>query len=175
MECAYCHHQLSAGERICPVCGREAHAQDALAELRVVEGWLDASELDQLCRMTAREAAPADNDSRALIPLAPTHPALTALSRLPALAWRQPIVRSAVKTGASALALTVALRLVGHMIGRMVVSRGGRQMARASVLPMLAEILQQGEQRPDGRTVTRRGRSGEVVETFIYLRRTVRL
>jgi len=167
MECAYCHHQLSAGELICPVCGRKVHAQDALAELRVVEGWIEASELDQLCRTTAREAAPADNDSRALVPLAPTHPALTALARLPALAWRQPIVRSAVKTGASALALTVALRIAG----RLVMSHGGRQVARESLLPAVADLLQQGE---NGQPITRRSGHGEISETFIYIRRTVR-
>ena len=176
MRCAHCHHELTVGERACPACGREAGAVDALVELRVVEGWIEANELDRLTRPAAHEAAPDEKYNRALVPVtSAAHPALTALARLPSRAWRQPIVRSAVKTGASALALTVALRLVRRIAGRMVASRGGRQVTRASVLPMLTDILRQGENGRDGRAITRRGRSGEVIETFIYLRRTVRL
>ncbi len=170
MTCAYCHHELTAGERTCPACGREAHPGDVLAELRVVEGWIEPSEPGQIAYLMARAAAPDDKDGRALVPVAPSHPALTALARLPALAWRQPIVRSAVKTGASALALTVALRLAG----RLVMSRGGRQVARESLLPTLSDLLQQSEQ---GQPLTRRSGHSEISETFIYIRirRTVRL
>jgi hypothetical protein len=167
MKCAHCHFELAAGERTCPACGRGVGSQDAHAASRVVEGSIESSELDRLARMTACESAPDDNDIRALVPVAPAHPALTALARLPVLAWRQPILRSALKTGASALALTVALRLAG----RMVASRGGRQVARESLLPAVADLLQQGE---NEQPITRRGRSGEVTETFIYIRRTVR-
>jgi len=171
MKCAHCHHELAAGERTCPACGREVGSQDAHAASRVVEGSIESSELDRLDRITACEAALDNKVSRALAPVAPAHPALTALARLPVLAWRQPIVRSAVKTGASALALTVALRLAG----RMVASRGGRQVARESLLPAVADLLQQGENgQPITQPITRRSGHGEISETFVYIRRTVR-
>jgi hypothetical protein len=70
-----------------------------------------------------------------------------------------------VRTGASAVALSVALRVAG----RLVTSRSARQIATQAALPGLTELLAPGEQR-----VARRGRGVEVSETFIYMRRITR-
>jgi hypothetical protein len=169
MECAFCQHEveeLDADEHACPACGQILRVEDAPGKPRVVEGSIEPGEtLEELAYMPARDAAPR---SRAIVPAVSAHPALVTLARLPARAWRQPAVRSAVKTGASAVALTLAFRLAG----RLVVSRGGRQVARDGLLPLVAEMLQPREpERPE----RRRGRgSGEVSETLVYMRRTIR-
>ena len=90
---------------------------------------------------------------------------LAALSHAGALAWRQPVVRSAVRTGASAVALSVALRVAG----RLVTSRNARRVATSAALPALTELLEPGE-----RPIRRRGRGVEISETFIYVRRITR-
>jgi len=174
MECAHCRAALRADDAVCPACGRPAPA----ARATIVEGTIlpdvnpapPPGEFASPPPGAAEETIP---PARALVPAQPAHPALAALAHLPACAWRRPAVRSAVKTGAGAVALTVALRLAG----RWVTSRGARQAAGESLLPALADLLAQGE---DGRAIARRaiarrGRHGEITETFIYLRRTVRL
>src|SRR5579885_3586837 len=90
---------------------------------------------------------------------------LTALSHAGAVAWRQPVVRSVVRTGASAVALSVVLRVAG----RLVTSRTARRVATSAALPALTELLEPGE-----RPIGRRGRDIEVSETFIYVRRITR-
>jgi hypothetical protein len=121
-------------------------------------------------------AASADTSaSQALVPIQPAHPTLAALSRLPALAWRQPAVRAAVRTGASALALSLALRLAG----RWATGRGARQAVRTSALLPLGDIagdmVSEGLDRSERRRVARRHRRrAHVTETFVYMRRTVR-
>jgi hypothetical protein len=159
MTCIICRQEITVqeitvDERRCPTCGREMLAADALAETRVVEGSIELS---------------ADGgDGHALAPSAAPHPALVALSRLPALAWRQPVVRTAVKTGASAVALTFALRLAGRIIA----GRRARQVARETLLPVLSDLVSPGEGQS---RAGRRGRRGEISETFVYIRRTIRL
>lgn len=173
MECAFCHQAVSVGESFCSACGRAIHRTEAPAEARIVEGSIEPhvepGDGAELAYMPPRSPVPGED--RALVLAAPVQSALVALARLPALAWQQPAVRSAVKTGASAVALSVALRLATRMLA----SQGGRQMARQaardSLLPALAEMLQRGE---PVRSPARRGRSLEVTETFIYMRRTIR-
>jgi hypothetical protein len=170
MKCAFCQHELRAGEPMCPACGRPTRDAEAPAEVRIVEGSIEPSGEVQLAYMPSR-AVPASGENRALVPTAPVQSALAALAHLPRLAWQQPVVRSAVTTGASAVALTVALRLAG----RLVASQGGRRaasrVASDTLLPALAEMLQRGAREP---ITVRRGRAGEVTETFIYMRRTYR-
>ena len=110
------------------------------------------------------EAVP-ESTALALVPEERPRSVLRMLSHAGALAWRQPVVRAAVRTGASAVALSVALR----MAGRLVTSRNLRRAATASAAPDLVDLLRPGKQR-----TLRRGRSVEVSETFIYMRRITR-
>ncbi len=165
MECAFCHHEIRAGEATCPACRRTVPPH----EDRVVEGSIEPGDGTQLAYMPARDVSTSEN--RSLVPAAPMQSAIAKIARVSALAWQQPAVRSAVKTGASAVALTVALRVASRMLA----SQGGRQVAGqvagASLLPTLAEVLQMGD---GAQTTSRRRRANEVTETFIYMRRTVR-
>lgn len=164
MECAHCHTELWADDRVCPACGRPAGAVERAS---VVEGTV-ISNTEEMARKANRSIEVSPRGSKEVLdPMRPTHPAVAALARLPALAWRQPAVRSAVRTGASAVALTVALRLAS----RWATSRGARRVARENLMPGLADLLAQDA---NGHAVVRRGRTGEVTETFIYFRRTVR-
>jgi hypothetical protein len=81
-------------------------------------------------------------------------------------------VRSAVKTGAGAVALSLVWRVAGAAL------RGGRarrllasQMADASLAPMVSELLRGAT---PARRLRRRGRRGEIVEEMIYVRRVFR-
>ena len=92
------------------------------------------------------------------------------VAALPALAWRQPVVRAAVKTGAGAVALSLAAHAARRWLE-------GSQRGRASgegLLPVLADALGS----PDYGPPLRRERGPDegvlVVETFIYARRVIR-
>lgn len=187
MECAVCQSSLgesareeSAGgplakSKTCPACGRPLAATEAtsgdpeVSETRIVESTADGRQL----RVSYMPARVAHDEQRALVPATPAYPALAALAQLPALAWRQPVVRSAVKTGASAVALSVAIRIAGKVLA----SRGAREVARESLLPALADLIAPAESEPRPLRRLRRGRRarGEPIsEVFIYMRRTVR-
>lgn len=111
------------------------------------------------------KSARPESTALAVVPQHRPRSVLAMVSRASALAWRQPAVRVVVQTGASAVALSVALRVAG----RLVTSRSARQLATQAALPHLTELLAPGEQR-----VPRRGRGIEVSETFIYVRRITR-
>lgn len=99
------------------------------------------------------------------------HPVLASLPRLPALLWRQPIVRASVRTGASAVALSLALR----MAGRLLTNRTTSSPTNSTILPALADLFASPES--TARRPTRRrprhhaAHEGEAVETLIYIRR----
>ncbi len=158
----------------CPACGHptssvEAMGGESLAgETRIVESSADGQEL----RVSYMPARVAHREQRAFMPAKPQYPALAALAQLPALAWRQPVVRSAAKTGVSAVALSVALRVAGRVLA----SRGARIAASESLLPTLADLIAPSESdaRPVRRTRrVRRARGEPVSEVFIYMRRTI--
>lgn len=94
------------------------------------------------------------------------------LTTLASLAWRQPAVRSAVTTGASAVALSLVWRVAGAAL------RGGRarrmllaQAERESLAPMVNELLRGAT---PGKRLRRRGRRGEIIEEMVYVRRVFR-
>ena len=129
------------------------HAQNDVAPAWVAEGNIVA------------EVVVPESTALTIAPQQPQRSVLAALAHAGAVAWRQPAVRAAVRTGATAVALSVALR----MAGRLVTSRSARQVATQAALPGLAELLEPGDQR-----VARHGRGSEVTETFIYTRRVTR-
>jgi len=96
-------------------------------------------------------------------------PVLARLPELPALAWRHPVVRAVVKSGAGALALSLAVRAAQRMLagsGRVAAPLTGRAPRR------LAETLRAVEPAPAHGGV-RRGPAIEVTEVFIYARRVL--
>lgn len=112
------------------------------------------------------EGAAMQTTALTLAPELPTRSALARISQAGAWAWRQPAVRSAVRTGASAVALSMALRIAG----RLVTSRNARQLATQAALPGLRELLESSAERQ----AAYHGREAEVTETFIYVRRITR-
>jgi hypothetical protein len=93
----------------------------------------------------------------------------TLLARIPELsllAWQQPAVRSAVKTGAGAIMLSLAMRVARQWL----LEPSRRRAMTDSLVPTPGELL-----RPAAREQRRWPRRGmEVTETFIYVRRTLR-
>jgi hypothetical protein len=98
---------------------------------------------------------------------------LATAATLATAAWRQPVVRSAVTTGASAVALSLVWRVAGAALS------GGK--ARRALLPTLAEgeslapmvgELLRGA--TPSKRLRRRGRRGEIVEEVVYIRRVFR-
>jgi hypothetical protein len=85
------------------------------------------------------------------------------LAELTLVAWRQPAVRAAVKTGASALALSLALRAARHILTH----PGARRAVTRSALPSLSGLLQ--PESSDGRE-----HGAMVIETYVYMRRVIR-
>jgi hypothetical protein len=162
MFCPEC--QLVVGEEsaACPACGgllRDVQRADAVEAV------------EAMALLTAPTESAADS-SRAMVQV-PVRSALPALSRmaglagLPALAWRQPAVRAAVRTGASVLVLSLAVRAARAVIQ----SRRPPQAVAEGMLPLLSDLMQ----RRDGESrAARDGQPVAVVETFIYVRRVVR-
>lgn len=103
------------------------------------------------------------NPGRAHMPLVRRLPELTAL------AWRQPAVRAAVKTGASTLVLSLAL----NVARRTLAARAGR--ADSPSLPsLLLEGLGKGERQPARHIRPSADRDILVEEVIIYARRVTR-
>jgi hypothetical protein len=137
---------------------RPLEASDAI---EVVEGTVVAEEAVELAGTSSGTGT-----ALAVIPeRARGAPALRRLSGVPALLWRQPGVRAAVKTGAGTVMLTLALRAA-----RQVAARRSLYGASGSMLPTLADLLR-GPEEARRRQGTR---TAQVTETFIYIRRVTR-
>lgn len=135
----------------CALCGCPLVAPDSHTETRL----LGAPQV----------AALVDFEGRAPVRVDSGGP-LRSIPQLAALAWSRPAVRSVVKTGASAVALSLAWRLLGSGLAA---RRAAKAVQLSDDLPgTLAGLL--GETRPV-RRLLRRGRSGRIVEEVIYIRR----
>ncbi len=171
--CALCEAEAMPDARYCVACGAPLDqspggrpARRSLAPIRIVE--VDATAL----------SAPAEPAESLTLDAAGARPTgLAALPRLAALAWRQPAVRSVATTGASAVALSLAWRVVEAAL------RGGRASNTllaedALVSELLSELLSDATAgkrlRRLGKRAGRRGRRGEVIEEVIYARRVPR-
>ncbi|HLZ23592.1 MAG TPA: hypothetical protein VKQ30_15880 [Ktedonobacterales bacterium] len=161
MFCPTCQTVVWSAPDICPTCGgmmREVAAGDSVevvegsAELGVGEPAKDDATSSEMSAL-----AVAGSSGRV------TLPAPVRLAEVSVAAWRQPAVRAAIKTGASALALTLAMRAARHMLAR----PPARRAAIRTVLPTLSDLLQ--SEAPDGRE-----RGTMVIETFVYVRRVIR-
>ncbi len=181
MTCPTCQAEQARPVAYCPRCGaplmaiwRTAEDADGL----VIEGTVIAREtiggerpVNGACEADDPEesewsAAPYDA-ARSSTSLVVARPA--ALPSLPARLWRQPAVRAVARASAGALALTLGMRLLRGALAR---PRVTGELA-STVLPTIRHLFD--------RTPARRSplgvpsdHDGEVVETFIYMRRVVR-
>jgi hypothetical protein len=160
--CAACGASATPEANYCIACGLPLQARPTLRSLgsvRIIEA--EAPEAPE---------APAPVEAETALAAGARPGALAALPRLAALAWQQPAVRSAVTTGASAVALSLVWRVAGAALAR---GRAQRMLLPAgeSLAPMVGELLQGAA---PSKRLRRRGRRGEVVEEVVYVRRVFR-
>ncbi len=169
LRCPTCGADTVHAAEVCLACGQPLVARSggarSLAPVRIVEA--DAPAPRERAQSPAVELAvrpPAEAmqserpGARALLP------------RLAALAWRQPAVRSVVKTGASAVALSLVWRVTGAALTS---GRARRALAPTteSLAPMVGDLLRGAT---PSKRLRQRGRRGEVVEEIVYIRRVFR-
>jgi hypothetical protein len=169
MECPLCQAWVAVPGAECPRCGARLHDAGATegtagvvegtaqrgpvsAELPLPDGDMDATG----ARMTGDGSRSAD--TRLMV----------RSSALPAVLWRQPAVRAVAQAGAGAIALGLGVRLLRAWLAH---PRAVRTVT-SSALPTLGDLLQ-AVNGADGE-VPGRERGGDVVETFVYMRRVVR-
>jgi hypothetical protein len=122
---------------------------------------------------TLDDEAPAEQVERALVVRRQPEAPVTMFERVTAvtaLAWRQPAVRSAVKTGAGA----VALALMARAARRWLAGQQAGRRATESLLPAVADALRLPQNGPRPRRERGADEGAVVVETFIYARRVMR-
>lgn len=171
MLCPTCQTAVPGGSGFCPTCGATIRDMtgrddtDNLDEIEVVE--VTAEIMPESPAPVADSGEPAMNDdiTTALTIRGPAGEPIPALNRareLALAAWRQPAVRAVVRTGASAVALSLAMRAARQALA----SPRPRRTATRSALPAMAELFQPEARERDGEYV--------VVETIFYMRRVVR-
>ena len=158
MFCPTCQTVVWTEPETCPTCGGTMRAVaagdaveivEAVAEPRTDEPANDEHAPSGVTALTVAQPA--------------TLPLPVRLAELSVAAWRQPAVRAAIKTGASALALSLAMRAARRALTR----SPSRRLAARPTLPALSDLLPR--ETPDGRE-----RGTIVIETFVYIRRVVR-
>ena len=164
--CPTCGASAAPDANYCIACGQplqplhERPVRRSLAPVRIIEAESQAEPEEPRPETALVEQAEPAEQSRAL----------AALPRLAALAWRQPAVRSAVTTGASAVALSLVWRVAGAALS------GGKARrallpAGESMAPLVGDLLRGAT---PSKRLRRRGRRGEIVEEVVYIRRIFR-
>lgn len=168
--CPLCGANTTPDANYCVACGQPvqpvqpSHPRPALRSLAPVR-IIEAEAPDVSDPLESTETALASRGER------PT--ALAGrIASLAAVAWRQPVVRSAVTTGASAVALSLVWRVAGAAL------TGGKarrallsELADGGVSPVVGELLRGAA---PGKRLRRRGRRGEIIEEVVYIRRVFR-
>lgn len=164
MFCPTCQMVVPDGPGVCPACGDTLRDLAATDEIEVVE--VTAELMPDVATVPPDGSAIPDAIPATALAVRPAaaelSPALTRAGQLAIAAWRQPAVRAAVKTGASAVALSLAFRAARQALA----SPSARRAVARDALPSLSDLFHTGNEPPDGRYV--------VVETYIYMRRVVR-
>jgi hypothetical protein len=167
MFCPSCQLVVAEAPETCPACGGALRNIGAADAVELVEATASIAGADTGSGARAH-ASTAGSDIRAVARLPRQEvPALARLAELPARAWRQPAVRSAVRTGAGALALS----LMVHAARTVITSRRARGQVTDGMVPAVLRALQPQTQ---GQRSDERGQAAVVVETLIYVRQTVR-
>ncbi len=170
--CPTCGASAAPEANYCIACGQPLqplHARPArrsLAPVRIIEA---ESQPEPEERAEPAESQPETALVEQTAPAEQSR-ALAALPRLAALAWRQPAVRSAVTTGASAVALSLVWRVAGAALSggkarRMLLPEG------ESMAPLVGDLLRGAT---PSKRLRRRGRRGEIIEEVVYIRRIFR-
>lgn len=176
MYCPTCQLALVETVETCPTCGdplRPLAASDVVISVEgIAQGQTLAASPDEALQS---EDIPPEGES--LLPVVIRRGETRVLPRLPeltALVWREPRVRAAVKTGASAIALSLAMRAAGKMLA----DRRARPVALRAATSLLGERLRPQPRRLSGSpSDTASGEIFEVMETYIsvrHVRRVVR-
>jgi hypothetical protein len=175
MWCSTCQsvvpaHDERAGESRCPDCGGALRPMTTTADAAVTienlaqQAWHGGALDDEV---------PVEQIERALMVRRQPEAPVTMFERvtaLPALAWRQPAVRSVVKTGAGAVALALVARAARRWLAGPQRGRG----AGERLLPAIADALGSPQNGPRPRRARGSDDGAVVVETFIYARRVIR-
>lgn len=171
MLCPTCQTVVPDGSGFCPACGaalRDMTSMDEIqGEIEVVEVTAEIMPETPAAEAGAGAAPMGDGITTALTlrgPAGEAAPAVVRARELALAAWRQPAVRAAVKTGASAVALSLAMRAARQALA----SPRPRRTVTRSVLPTLTDLFQ-----PEAQGSANEGEY-EVVETIFYMRRVVR-
>lgn len=179
MFCPTCHTAVAVSDMgdisdvseavmFCPTCGDVLHAIGTTNAVGVVESAVEAHPLilssakrggtQEVRALTITEG----NEAARMAVVQTQRPGLPALPELAAMAWRQPVVRAAVKTSASAIALSLATRAARYWLTR----RAPQRTPTQGLLPTISELLPQHD------ASSPRGRQDIIIsETFIYVRR----
>jgi hypothetical protein len=180
MRCPAClsvvpEHDERAAEARCPVCGGvlqwETREDVAMtADGTDEQGWDGRALVGEARVEQVERALMIRRQPEAEAPVT----VFERMTALPALAWRQPAVRSIVRTGAGAVALTLLARAARRWLDGS--QRGRAAAAGERLLPALADALGAPDRRP--RAPREPGHPPDdgalVVETFIYARRVIR-
>jgi hypothetical protein len=161
MICPTCKAVVDVLEGTCPTCQRDP------AYRSIVEGSLvDAPPTRTPAPVALDDLEQQGSSLFSMVTSASSsHSLVTVLPKVPALLWRQPVVRAAVRTGASAIALSLTVR----MARRVLAQRSVTASAVDSGLLALAKQLA-----PDARPKSARHRGHrhvEITETLIYIQR----
>lgn len=170
MYCPTCQTVMRVDEALCPTCGDAIHPIRATDVVEVVESSAtSAAFAERVDFDTSGDTVITITGAMDAALVASGKKPMSLLARLPELsllAWRQPAIRSAVKTGAGAIMLSLTMRAARQWL----LEPRRRRTATDSLRPALGELL-----RPTVREQRRwQGRGVEVTETFIYIRRTLR-
>lgn len=165
MFCAFCHRLLREAEIHCPACGHPVMWPARSAQSQVVEGTLERGAISEATQPDDATDPRLASSLPLLDPRTPlVHPVLGTVGRLPALAWRRPEVRAAVRTGATAVLLSMTMRMVGRWLAR----RSAPPVPTSDLTRAMTDLL--GGEQPLPPAETRRRRR-DVSETFIFIRR----
>ncbi len=170
MFCPTCQTVVRDGPGFCPTWGealRDVEAIDVIEVVEVTAELMPDTPVETMGGEAPRAGASSTSTALAIrrVP-GELSPPLARAGQLALAAWRQPAVRAAVKTGASAVALSLAVRAARQVL---VSPRTRRELARGmtrSVMPSLTDLFANEHDAQDG--------DYEVVETVFYMRRIVR-
>jgi hypothetical protein len=171
MVCPACLSDLREAPGRCPICGADLARADAAPPPasvdrvdRIVEG--------EVCEATPDgerlESAAAVHTLTVVRPVEQQVSLIQRAAQLPALAWQRPAVRAAVKTGASAVALSLAARAVRQWLR----PGAARRTVPTSALSTLMDALRERDLTRDNGSPHDQG--VVVSETFVYIRRVIR-
>lgn len=163
MYCPTCQMAVRDSHDYCPTCGGTMRDVAATDDIEVVE--VTAEVMPETPMTSTGEPATNGDIIRTLAVRRASGELTPAFSRareVALAAWRQPAVRAAVRTGASAVALSLAVRLARQAIA----SPRARGTVTRTALPALSEFFRPETEGPSG--------DYEVVETIFYMRRVVR-